>query len=86
MRSFSFALAFLFTGASILLSTTASALITVGALDTPGSAIGVEVVGDLAYVANCWSGLRIIDVSNPALPGGGSAPSTRQTVCETSRW
>jgi hypothetical protein len=42
----------------------------VGALDTPGSASDVDVVGDLAYVAsaNYPNGLRVIDVSNPALP------------------
>jgi hypothetical protein len=59
-------LAFLFAVVSTILSAAASALITVGALDTPGSAHGVKVVGDLAYVANGWTGLRVIDVSNPA--------------------
>ena len=51
-----------------LLPLGASALITVGALDTPGSAFDAEVVGDLAYVADVSSGLRIIDVSNPTFP------------------
>jgi hypothetical protein len=46
----------------------AVALITVGALDTPGSAEDVALVGDLAYVADGSSGLRVIDISNPALP------------------
>ncbi len=37
------------------------ALITVGALETPGSAWHVEVAGGLAYVADRNSGLRVID-------------------------
>jgi hypothetical protein len=40
----------------------------IGALDTPGEARDVEVVGDLAYVADGGSGLRVVDVSNPASP------------------
>ena len=39
-----------------------------GVFDTPDSALDVEVVGDLAYVAAHYSGLRVIDVSNPASP------------------
>ncbi|MEB3189407.1 MAG: Calx-beta domain-containing protein, partial [Snowella sp.] len=35
--------------------------------DTPGSAINVEVVGNLAYVAD-YSSLQIIDIGNPAAP------------------
>ncbi|MBW2386763.1 MAG: hypothetical protein JRG92_24295, partial [Deltaproteobacteria bacterium] len=45
--------------------------VEVGALDTPGNARGVDVVGDLAYVADSsfgGGGLRVIDVSNPMLP------------------
>ncbi len=74
-----FPLAFLFAGVSIILSTAASALITVGGLDTPGSARGVEVVGDLAYVADYDSGLRVIDVSNPSSPI--SPPRQRLMLC-----
>jgi hypothetical protein len=48
-------------GVSVALSTTASAIITVGALDIYGSATDIEVVGDRAYVAADFSGLRIID-------------------------
>jgi len=33
--------------------------------DTPGYARHVEVVGELAYVADSFGGLRIIDISNP---------------------
>jgi hypothetical protein len=61
-------LAPLFAGLSITLSTAVSALITVGALDTPGQAYDVEVVGDLAYVADGGAGLRVIDIFDPAAP------------------
>ena len=50
------------------LPVTASALITVGSIDTRGPAQQVEVVDGLAYLADGFSGLRIIDVSNPAAP------------------
>ena len=46
----------------------APGLINVGALDTPAFALDVEVVGSLAYVADERSGLRVMDVSNPAAP------------------
>ena len=46
----------------------AGALIGVGAVDTPGDARDVEIVGGIAYVADGPSGLRVIDVSNPAAP------------------
>ncbi len=61
-------LGILCVGISITVSTTASSLITVSYLLTPGDAYDIEVVGDLAYVADGRSGLRIIDVSNPAAP------------------
>jgi hypothetical protein len=41
--------------------------VEIGALDTLGPAVDVEVVGDLAYVAD-GCGLRGIDVSNPSFP------------------
>ena len=44
-----------------------AAPVELGALDTPGSASGIEVVGGRAYLTDV-SGLRIIDVSNPAAP------------------
>lgn len=68
MRWLSSRVAVLFACVSIILSTAASALITVGALDTPGEAMDAEVVGGLAYVADDVSGRRIVDVSNPAAP------------------
>ena len=40
----------------------------VGTYDTPGSALGVAVAGDLAFVADAASGLRIISIANPASP------------------
>jgi len=43
--------------------------VELGALDTPGIAsYDVEVVGGVAYVADGWSGLRIVDVSDLAAP------------------
>ncbi len=39
-----------------------------GSCDTPGACYDVHVTGDLAYVANYNSGLRVIDVSDPTDP------------------
>jgi hypothetical protein len=39
----------------------------VGHLDTPGTAVGIAVSGNYAYIADIWS-LRIVDISNPASP------------------
>ncbi|MDI6756244.1 MAG: hypothetical protein QME78_17875 [Thermodesulfobacteriota bacterium] len=41
---------------------------TVGYYDTPGYAYGVAVSGNYAYVADGGSGLRIINISDPATP------------------
>jgi hypothetical protein len=40
----------------------------VGFYDTPGEAIGVAVAGSYAYVADEDAGLRVVNVSNPAVP------------------
>jgi hypothetical protein len=40
----------------------------IGTYDTNGIAIGVEAVGNYAYVADDESGLQIINISNPAAP------------------
>ncbi|MFM6341509.1 MAG: DUF4347 domain-containing protein, partial [Dolichospermum sp.] len=40
----------------------------VGNYDTPGGATDVQVVGNYAYVGDGYSGLQIIDISNPAAP------------------
>ncbi|MDP6669813.1 MAG: hypothetical protein QF492_07915, partial [Candidatus Krumholzibacteria bacterium] len=37
-----------------------------GSVDTPGTARSVAVSGNYAYVAFSWSGLQIVDVSDPA--------------------
>jgi hypothetical protein len=68
MRRSCCSLGFLIAVISTTLSTAANALITVGVLDTPGSAYHVEVMGGLAYVADDTSGLRVIDVSDPTSP------------------
>ncbi|WP_013334240.1 Calx-beta domain-containing protein [Gloeothece verrucosa] len=39
-----------------------------GTYDTPGKANKVVVVGNLAYVADLYQGLQIIDISNPNSP------------------
>ncbi|NCR00145.1 MAG: hypothetical protein GPJ11_11905, partial [Microcystis aeruginosa L211-101] len=44
------------------------AITLVGSYDTPGYAMDVQVVGNYAYVADYYSGLQIIDISNPATP------------------
>lgn len=41
---------------------------TLGAYDSPGSAIGVAVVGNTAYLGDESQGLAILDISNPAQP------------------
>ena len=55
----------------------------VGSFDTPGSAEGVYVRGDYAYVADYWEGLQIIDVSDPTDPqetGSFDTPGTAYGV------
>ncbi|WP_013334553.1 DUF4347 domain-containing protein [Gloeothece verrucosa] len=42
--------------------------VLVGTYDTPGYARNVQVVNNLAYVADYRSGLQIIDITNPASP------------------
>jgi hypothetical protein len=42
--------------------------VELGTLYTPDYANDVEVVGDLAYVADGYFGIQVIDVSNPAFP------------------
>jgi len=40
----------------------------VGSYDTSGSAGGIYISGDYAYVADASSGLKIIDIRNPSAP------------------
>ena len=67
-KAFAFRTALLPLMLAALLPSAATALITVGALDTPGWADGIEVVDGLAYVADGHAGLRVIDVSDPSNP------------------
>jgi hypothetical protein len=46
----------------------AAGIITRSFLDTPGDVADVEVVGNLAFVADGAAGLRVLDVSDPASP------------------
>jgi len=49
--------------------------VEVASLDTPGTALGVAVAGDIVYVADGTEGLRVIDVSDPSNPEEvGSCP------------
>ncbi len=45
-----------------------AAPVLVGSFETPGYAYSVQVVGNIAYVANGATGLQILDVSDPAAP------------------
>jgi hypothetical protein len=42
--------------------------VELGALDTPGTASELELVGELAIVAAAGAGVRVIDVSDPSDP------------------
>jgi hypothetical protein len=37
-------------------------------VDTPGNAVGVAISGTLAYVADYYCGLQVIDIANPESP------------------
>lgn len=53
----------------------------VGSYDTPHHAVDVFVSGDYAYVADVWSGLQIINISNPSNPTlAGSYDTPYQAV------
>jgi hypothetical protein len=55
----------------------------VGTYDTQGTAHGVQVVGNFAYVADGGLGLQIIDISNPAVPtlsGAYDTPGSSYSV------
>ncbi len=43
-------------------------LTVIGHCPTPGFARDVAVSGNYAYIADGWTGLRVVDVSNPNLP------------------
>jgi len=61
----------------------ASALISIGGTATVDVAKGLTLEGDLAYVADGRSGLRIIDVSNPAWPVELGGTSTFEGYAKT---
>ncbi len=49
----------------------------VGGVDTPGNAYSVDIIGSYAYVADAFSGLQLVDVSDPGAPtliGGADTP------------
>jgi hypothetical protein len=45
-----------------------SAPLIQGNVDTPGSALGIQIAGSYAYVADGDGGLRVIDLSDPTAP------------------
>jgi hypothetical protein len=55
-------------GALALAPGNVAALELVGTFDTPSTTRDVAFAGGLVYVADGTSGLRILDVSNPAIP------------------
>ncbi len=57
--------------------------VEVGFLATGGAIVDVELVGDLAYLADYANGLRIVDISNPAQPqalGSLATPDTADDI------
>jgi hypothetical protein len=57
-----------------------SAPVEIGAIDTAGFPSRIEVVEDLAYIAD-WRGLQVIDVSDPTAPAViGSVPVSGLTA------
>ncbi|MBU1950372.1 MAG: hypothetical protein KJ927_16775, partial [Candidatus Eisenbacteria bacterium] len=55
----------------------------VGCVDTPGDAWGVAVSGFYAYVADDYSGLQVIDITNPQSPeivGSADTPGSAKDV------
>src|SRR5262245_36527635 len=60
-----------------------------GAVDTPGAAVGVAISGDLVCVADRTSGLQVIDVANPASPrivGTVDTPGDASDVAISGRY
>ena len=63
-----FALALFLFAASAVCGADSLNVRLVGRYDTGGSAFGVFISGSYAYVADSYTGLRIIDVSDPTHP------------------
>ncbi len=58
----------LLTAIMLTIHTANAAIEEIGALDTPGTASDVAIAGELAFIADSESGIRIIDISTPAEP------------------
>ncbi len=55
----------------------------IGTVDTPGPALAVTVVGNLAYVADGDDGLQVVDISNsenPVIIGAVDTPGVAQDI------
>ena len=53
----------------------------IGSVDTPDSACGVAVSGNAAYVADSYSGLQVIDISDPRNPAIIGSVDTPDSAC-----
>ncbi len=57
--------------------------VLLGTVSTPGSANGIEVVGNTAYIADGAAGLQIVDVSNlsaPHITGSVTTPGNAESI------
>jgi len=57
-----------YDGMTVIDVSTATNPVVIGSIDTPGSAIGIDIFGNNAYIADGSSGLQIVDISNPSNP------------------
>ena len=68
---------------SALLGIESATMTEVGSYQSPALPDQASLAGDLAYLADPWQGLRIIDVADPAAPallGSYATPGTAQDV------
>jgi len=83
------------SGLQVLDVSTPSAPTLLGGVDTPGSAYGITVHNDVAFVADYDSGLQVINVSTPsaptllgsvATPGSARGITVRNDVAFVADW
>jgi len=53
-------------------------------IDTPGSAVGIALSGNYAFVADDTGGLRVLDISNPAAPPEVGSETTSANVTDVA--
>ena len=57
----------------------------VGGVDTPNDAYTVAVAGSYAYVADNYSGLQVVDITNPTSPqlvGNVDTPESAKDIAD----